>query len=183
MIITKDLKSVPDYTTSSCLPTGKYKCYEVSNPRDIQLQADRVTDICTNVKIITTEGYVIRINNHLCNKPWRPLIKFLSLNEQNQMLTVPVIVSKNIKLKAFEPLCHISFVPITFALGSIKGKLYIYYSSFFPFFFISKTFYSVFFFQSKTSSIFQKMKNILPIMMMVIMMKNDKYLLVKQSEK
>jgi len=182
MIITKDLKSVPDYTTSSCLPTGKYKCYEVSNPRDIQLQADRVTDICTNVKIITTEGYVIRINNHLCNKPWRPLIKFLSLNEQNQMLTVPVIVSKNIKLKAFEPLCHISFVPITFALGSIKGKLYIYYSSFYSVFFISNRFF-LFFFQSKTSSIFQKMKNILPIMMMVIMMKNDKYLLVKQSEK
>jgi len=176
MIITKDLKSVPHYTTSSCLPTGKYKCYEVSNPRDIQLQADRVTDICTNVKIITTEGYVIRINNHLCNKPWRPLIKFLSINEQNQMLTVPVIVSKNIKLKAFEPLCHISFVPITFALGSIKGKLYIYYGSFYSVFFL-------FFFQSKTSSIFQKMKNILPIMMMVTMMKNDKYLLVKQSEK
>jgi hypothetical protein len=61
------------------------------------------------------------------------------------MLTVPVIVSKNIKLKAFEPLCHISFVPITFALGSIKGKLYIYYSSFYSVFFISNRFFSVFF--------------------------------------
>jgi hypothetical protein len=155
MIITKDLKSVPDYTTSSCLPTGKYKCYEVSNPRDIQLQADRVTDICTNVKIITTEGYVIRINNHLCNKPWRPLIKFLSINEQNQMLTVPVIVSKNIKLKAFEPLCHISFVPITFALGSIKGKLYIYYGSFYSVFFISNRFL-LFFFSRRRALFFRR---------------------------
>jgi hypothetical protein len=130
MIITKDLTNVPDYIISPCLQTGKYNCYEVSNPRDIQLQANRVTDICTGIKIISLDGYVIQINNHLCNKPWRPLIKFLSINEQNQMLTVPVIVSKNIKLKAFEPLCHISFVPITFALGSVKGKLFIYYSFF-----------------------------------------------------
>ena len=105
------------------------KCFELLNPRDIHLRANSITNINTGLKIIPKPSTTIKINNHLCNKPWRILCKFIKTDEKNHLLVFPAAVTKNITLKAFQPLCHIQFIPIKHALQHIIGKpVFIFYS-------------------------------------------------------
>jgi hypothetical protein len=99
MFKTCDWAILPRIITPACASSRKF-CYTILKPCDIQLRADRVTDICTGIKIVSYAGYVIKINNHLCNKPWRSLVKFMPMNEPNQILTVPIVVSKNINTQS-----------------------------------------------------------------------------------
>ena len=113
---------VKDWAVFPCSTnTCTYKnCVEFLNPKDIYLSSNCINNICTGLRITHLPNHILKVNNHLCNKPWRIVNNFIFSNSTT--LHVPVITTKNILLKAYEPLCHMQEISLPDALQLIKSK-------------------------------------------------------------
>lgn len=106
-----------------------------------------MTVVKLNIPIVgfNTDPRLMAIHNHLCARPWRILNKFVLVHKHSPSVSILLVSSIKRKLRAGEPLCHVSFIQPEEALYDIKGKLNIYLTTL-KIFFIEHIFIYIFLF-------------------------------------
>lgn len=100
-----------------------HRCYPVLNSRDVvHLRPMTVTKIVIPITGFNSEPRLLQIDNHLCDKPWRVLNRFIYLTKQTSSISIYLISPINRKIKIGENICHVRFIQPEEALYDIKGN-------------------------------------------------------------
>jgi len=101
------------------------QCWNFFNYEEIVLFPNEIQLLNLGLYCFTNEkdkNEILKIQQHLCNKPWRILGDYFFPNHLN--ITVPVIAKKKCKISKGEVLFHATLIPLNTALQLIQGKIF-----------------------------------------------------------
>jgi len=82
-----------------------------------------VIEITIPIVGLNTEPRLFQVFNHLVEKPWRVLTKFIYLTRHSTYISIYLVCPIQRTLKAGEEICHVAFVQPEEALFDIKGNI------------------------------------------------------------
>lgn len=111
---------LPSFSNSCAV--SPYKCTNIFISRATKLYPLRVINIPTELTVDLPQGYILRVKNHLCDKPYRVVVDRLIPDESTKTLTIPIITQRKCELKRGDILCHLQPQSINQCFTEIKGN-------------------------------------------------------------
>jgi len=99
------------------------RCYTLSATHKYILHPMTVIEITIPIVGLNTEPRLFQVFNHLVEKPWRVLNKFIYLTRHSTYISIYLVCPIQRTLKAGEEICHVAFVQPEEALFDIKGNI------------------------------------------------------------
>jgi hypothetical protein len=99
---------------------AKCSCWVISSQQKISLYPRLVNEIVIQFKG-TAPSNLIQITNHMNDKPWRVISKYIYFNQSAHSLTIPIVTDVHHILSIGEPICHILPMNPLHTLQSMKG--------------------------------------------------------------
>jgi len=99
------------------------QCWNFFNYEEVTLLPNEIRLLDLGLFCFTNKedkNGILKIQQHLCDKPWRILGDYFIPNQLT--ITVPVIAKKKCKINEGEVLFHATIISLTTALQLIKGK-------------------------------------------------------------
>jgi len=110
---------LPEYS-HNCEP----ECLNLYNNKPVLIHPNKVTFVDAGIWIDIPVNCVLKVKNHLCNKPWRILNTYLYKSENS--LIIPIITKYKCRINYGDILCHVQMPTVTEAYEEISGILYFY---------------------------------------------------------
>jgi hypothetical protein len=114
-------QSVLPAKSKNC-PYDDGHCYNLYSSKTVIIEKSCINNIEIDLLVEIPNKYIIQIRNHLCDKPWRVLQKYIYPDEFTKRLTITLITRRRCKIIVGDILCHIKLVAIDEAYKNITGK-------------------------------------------------------------
>ena len=99
-------------------------CLEVILPFDIHLRPYNIHKITLSLIDVIPQGCAIEVQNHLCNKPWRVINKYLFPHKISHCITFYLTSNLRQTLASGVILCHINVISSTELIDTLTGNNY-----------------------------------------------------------
>jgi hypothetical protein len=97
-------------------------CFVIKSPLDeLHLQPNTVNELIFPFTGKTPHT-VLKVNNHMEEKPWKVIAKYLYFNDRTSSLIIPIITGKKIMLTKEDTICHIQLMEPICDLQPIESK-------------------------------------------------------------
>lgn len=100
------------------------KCINIYSYKNLQLYPNVVYKIHLGLYVDLSQGHILQVKNHLCDKPWRIVESYLYPSSWFKSITVQIISDKRCIVRTGEVLAHIQSLPVSEALRNLKGKIW-----------------------------------------------------------
>jgi hypothetical protein len=98
------------------------KCYTISTLKEEILRPYKVHKIVIHIENFKSDGRLMQVMNHLCERPWRVLTQYVYISKTNPYISLDLVCPIHRRLAPNEDICHISFIQPEEALHDLKGK-------------------------------------------------------------
>ena len=99
------------------------RCWNIYSYKTIELKANIAYQIDLGFHLSDCEkNILLEVQQHLCDKPWRIVDKYLCLNSWTKTITITIIANKPCTIQRGHILGHIQPVFIHDVYNNIKGK-------------------------------------------------------------
>jgi hypothetical protein len=99
-----------------------HNCYSLVATKDEILRPFKVHRIMVSIENFQSDPRLLKIHNHVVEKPWRILTQYVNITKQTPYISLLLVSAINRRIVPNEEICHVSFIQPEEALYDLKGK-------------------------------------------------------------